>query len=485
MNFSFINLYEIIIIFLILTVFILLFIPKSKINFLRIFALSSSFFIFCLSLFFFYFLNADLIFYQSRYIFDWLFFFNFFFSIGLDAMSVFFIVLSTFLIPVCILISWTSITYRLKDFLILLFIIEFLLINIFSVTDLLLFYIFFEAILIPMFLVIGVWGSRSQRVWAAYQFFFFTLVGSLFMLLGLLALYSNLGSLEYNVILNSFISEERQLFIWLSFFLSFATKIPMVPMHIWLPQAHVEAPTAGSVLLAGILLKLGGYGMIRFMLLLFPYASMYFTPFVYTLSIFAIFYGSLTTIRQIDLKRIIAYSSVAHMNYVTLGIFSNTLEGLEGSIFLMLSHGLVSSALFLCVGMLYDRYKTRIIQYYGGLAQLMPLLAIFFLFFSFSNISFPGTSGFIGEILVILSIFKVNKFIGLLASFGVIFGAIYSIWLFNRVFFGQIKNIKKFSDINRREFFILIPFVFLILFLGFFPGICLNYLHCSLSYYIV
>lgn len=417
----------------------------------------------------------------------WLVFFNIQYSLGIDGLSLFFVVLSTFLIPFCILISWTSIIYRLKEYFLLFFIIEWLLINVFCVLDIFLFYIFFEAILLPMFLVIGIWGSRTERVQASYQFFFYTLVGSLFMLLGILCIYSYTGSTDYYVLINIDFSENRQLFLWLSFFASFAVKIPMFPVHIWLPQAHVEAPTAGSVLLAGILLKLGGYGFLRFSIPMFPYASRFFMPLVFTLSILAIIYASLTTIRQIDLKRIIAYSSVAHMNYVTLGIFSFNIQGVEGSILLMLSHGLVSSALFLIVGMLYDRFKTRVIRYFSGLTQLMPLFSIFFLFLTFSNISFPGTSGFIGEMLILMGIFNGNIFSTIIATLGTILGAVYSIWLYNRIFFGQLdcSLIKRYSDMNRREFFILLPFIVLIVIMGIYPSAFLNAMHLSVTNLLV
>ncbi len=467
----------------IVVILCLLIIPSNNIRRLKAFSLYSSNIIFIYSCALWVFFQEDIAFFQYFYESDWLFFFNIQYALGIDGLSLFFVVLSTFLIPFCILISWTSIFYRLKEYFLLFFIIEWLLINVFCVLDIFLFYIFFEAILIPMFLVIGVWGSRVERVVAAYQFFFYTLIGSLFMLLGILCIYSYTGSTDYYILINTDFSESRQLFLWLSFFASFAVKIPMFPLHIWLPQAHVEAPTAGSVLLAGILLKLGGYGFLRFSIPMFPYASRFFVPLIFTLSILAIIYASLTTIRQIDLKRIIAYSSVAHMNYVTLGIFSFNIQGVEGSILLMLSHGLVSSALFLIVAMLYDRFKTRIIRYFSGLTQLMPLFSIFFLFLTFSNISFPGTSGFVGEMLILMGIFNDNIFTVILATMGTILGAVYSIWLYNRIFFGQLdfSFIKRYSDLNRREFFILIPFVVLTLIMGIYPSAFLNVMHISIT----
>lgn len=470
-----------------LIIFCYLFLNYKDIRRLKVFALYSSFLMLLASLALIIWFQNDTSYFQFFFESPWLVFFNIQYSLGIDGLSLFFVVLSTFLIPFCILISWTSIIYRLKEYFLLFFIIEWLLINVFCVLDIFLFYIFFEAILLPMFLVIGIWGSRTERVQASYQFFFYTLVGSLFMLLGILCIYSYTGSTDYYVLINIDFSENRQLFLWLSFFASFAVKIPMFPVHIWLPQAHVEAPTAGSVLLAGILLKLGGYGFLRFSIPMFPYASRFFMPLVFTLSILAIIYASLTTIRQIDLKRIIAYSSVAHMNYVTLGIFSFNIQGVEGSILLMLSHGLVSSALFLIVGMLYDRFKTRVIRYFSGLTQLMPLFSIFFLFLTFSNISFPGTSGFIGEMLILMGIFNGNIFSTIIATLGTILGAVYSIWLYNRIFLGQLdcSLIKRYSDMNRREFFILLPFIVLIVIMGIYPSAFLNAMHLSVTNLLV
>ena len=465
----------------IIIILILLLIPNKFLKFIRLFSLISSFILFILSLSLWVFFNNNSTNFQFYTKFDWLDSFNLTFAFGLDGLSLFFLILSTFLIPLCILVSYYSVTYRLKEFLILLFCIELFLIIIFSILDLILFYIFFEAILIPMFLLIGVWGSRRERIYAAYQFFFYTLVGSLFMLVGVLILYSHVGTTDYLIILNSSFSEIRQIFLWLAFFASFAVKIPMLPFHIWLPQAHVEAPTAGSVILAGILLKLGGYGFLRFSIPMFPFASKFFIPLIFTMSLVAIVYASLTTIRQIDLKRIIAYSSVAHMNYITLGMFSFNLTGLEGAYFLMLSHGLVSSALFLGIGCIYDRYKARIIRYYGGLAQIMPLFAFVFLFLTFSNISFPLTSGFVGEILIIVGVFEINKFAAIIASIGTVFGAVYSIWVYNRIFFnGPLsKYIQKYSDMNRREFYIFLPLIILIIYFGVYPNIIFESIHLT------
>ena len=393
------------------------------------------------------------------------------FVLGIDGISLFFVILTTFLIPVCILLSWTSITVYVKEYCIAFLVLESLLIAVFCVLDLLLFYIFFESVLIPMFIIIGVWGSRERKIRAAYQFFLYTLFGSVLMLLAILLLYFQTGTLDLEILYISKLSETRQLFLWLAFFASFAVKVPMVPVHIWLPEAHVEAPTAGSVILAGILLKLGTYGFLRFSIPLFPYATFYFTPLIYTMSIVAIIYTSLTTLRQIDLKKIIAYSSVAHMNFVTLGLFSLNCQGIEGSILLMISHGLVSPALFLCVGVLYDRHKTRLLRYYSGCGRTMPLFALLFVFFTMANISLPGTSSFIGEFLVFTGTYQNNSWIAFMAATGMVLGAAYALWLCNRLLYGVTKPhfITSFSDISRREFFMFLPFVISILWIGIYP----------------
>nr|AHX02533.1 NADH dehydrogenase subunit 4 [Schizymenia dubyi] len=408
-------------------------------------------------------------------------FLNLHYIIGVDGISLFFIILTALLTIICILVGWGFIKSLLKEYLISFLILEFCLIQVFCVLDLLLFYIFFESVLIPMFLIIGIWGSRERKIRAAYQFFLYTLIGSLIMLIALLIIYFQTGSTDIRILWCFSIFRIRSNSILVSFFASFAVKIPMVPFHIWLPEAHAEAPTAGSVILAGILLKMGGYGFLRFSLPMFPIASIYFTPLIFSLSLIAIIYASLTTLRQIDLKKIIAYSSVSHMGFVTIGIFSLNIQGIEGSILLMLSHGLVSSALFLCIGILYERYKTRIIKYYSGLVQTMPLFGIFFCIFSFANISFPGTSSFIGEILVLLGTFQINTILTFFATSGMVFGAAYSIWLLNRINFGSLKlqYFQFFQDISRREFWILSPLMILILWLGIYPTVILNEIHFS------
>lgn len=349
---------------------------------------------------------------------SWLGVWNLDYLVGVDAISLYFILLSCFLTPVCILASWESVRYRLKEFLLLLLFVQLCLVNVFSVLDLLLFYLFFEAVIIPMFIIIGVWGSRLRRITAAFRFFLYTLVGSVVMLVALLYLYVTAGSLNLYTLYDLRYPVSVQLLLWLAFFCSFAVKVPMFPVHVWLPEAHVEAPTAGSVLLAGILLKLGGYGFLRFSIPLFPEASARFAPAVFLLSLLGILYGSLTTLVQVDLKKIVAYSSVAHMGYVTLGLFTNSVEGVEGAVFLMLSHGLVSAALFLCVGFLYDRYGTRLLRYYGGLIGVMPIYSAFLLLFVIANLGLPGSSSFIAEFLVLLAGFNANTLVGAAAGWG-------------------------------------------------------------------
>lgn len=406
--------------------------------------------------------------------------------LGVDGISLFFILLTTFLIPICLLASWDSIKIYVREYSIAFLFLEAVLICVFTCLDVLFFYIFFEAVLIPMFLIIGIWGSRERKIRAAYQFFVYTLVGSVLMLLAIMYIYYVTGTTDVQVLTTVSFDFNTQIILFLAFFASLAVKIPMVPAHIWLPEAHSEAPTAGSVILAGVLLKMGGYGFLRFSIPMFPDASIYFTPFIYTLSVIAVIYTSLTTLRQVDMKRIIAYSSVAHMGFVTIGMFTLNIQGIEGSMLLMLSHGVVSSALFLCVGVIYDRHKTRIIKYYSGLTVKMPLFSMIFLFFIMANLGLPGTSSFVSEFLVLAGAIKSNVFVTALAATGVIWGAGYSIWLYNRVAFGNIRtsHISAFHDIDRREFMVFLPCILLVLVMGLYPEIFLNVMHVSITHLI-
>nr|YP_009829248.1 NADH dehydrogenase subunit 4 [Codium fragile]QJC59766.1 NADH dehydrogenase subunit 4 [Codium fragile] len=404
-------------------------------------------------------------------------------TLGIDGISLFFLLLTTFLIPLCILISWNSIGSNLKSYLISFLLIEYFLIGVFCVLDVLMFYMLFESILIPMFLVIGIWGSRERKMLASYYFFLYTLLGSVVMLLSILYIYGQVGTTDYEILLTFMFSDFEQKVLWITFFLAFAAKVPMIPVHLWLPEAHVEAPTAGSVILAGVLLKLGTYGFIRFSLPLFPQASFYFAPLVYTMSLIGIIYASLTAIRQTDFKRIIAYTSVAHMNVVMLGIFSFNNVGIEGALLQSLSHGFVASALFVIIGVVYERYRTRLVKYYGGLVHTMPLYISVFLFFTMANIGFPGTSGFIGEFLIFVGSFKVNSSVTVFGATGMILGGCYALWLFNRIAYGNLKSqyIKETLDINKREFFIFVPLIIYTLILGLIPDAYLSSIHMSVN----
>ena len=392
------------------------------------------------------------------------------FKLGVDGISILFIVLTAFITPICIISCINSVKERVKEFLIAILILETFMIGVFCSLDLVVFYLFFEAGLIPMFLIIGIWGG-PKRVYAAFKFFLYTLLGSVLMLVAIISIYWITGTTDITQIYEVKIPKEFQYFLWLAFFSSFAVKMPMWPVHTWLPDAHVEAPTAGSVILAAILLKMAGYGFLRFSLPMFPVASEYFTPLVYVLSIIAIIYTSLVALMQDDMKKLIAYSSVAHMGYVTLGIFTLTKQGIEGSIFQMISHGLISAALFLCVGVLYDRVHSRLISSYGGVVNYLPKFSLIFIIFILAGLGLPGTSGFLGEFLVLVGTFQKNYLVGILASIGVILSASYMLWLAKRVIFGETNNsdIKILKDLNFSEATMLFILAVAIIFFGFYP----------------
>ena len=404
------------------------------------------------------------------------------YKVGIDGISILFIVLSTLITPLCIISVNKTITTKLKEFLIAILIMESLMIGVFCSLDLVIFYLFFEGGLIPMFLIIGIWGG-ARRVYSAFKFFLFTLLGSVLMLIAIISIYWINGTTDIVELYNLGIGENYQNLLWLAFFSSFAVKTPMWPFHTWLPDAHVEAPTAGSVLLAAILLKMAGYGFIRFSIGLFPIASENFVPLIYALSLIAIVYTSLVALMQEDMKKLIAYSSVAHMGYVTLGIFTVTQQSLEGGIVQMISHGLVSAALFLCVGVVYDRMHSRLIKTYGGLASIMPKYAIFFMVFTLAAVGLPGTSGFVGEFLILMGVFKKSFLVATIASLGVILAVAYMLWLYKRVIFGELinKDLVKMLDLNKSEIFILTCLAIPTLFFGFYPEPLLNTIDASIS----
>lgn len=397
------------------------------------------------------------------------------FKLGVDGFSFPFVVLTAFLMPFCILASWTSVEKRVREYMVAFLILEALMIGVFVALDLVLFYLLFEAGLIPMFLIIGIWGGK-RRVYASYKFFLYTLLGSVLMLLAIMAMYWNAGTTDIPTLLAHKFPVQMQPWLWLAFFASFAVKMPMWPVHTWLPDAHVEAPTAGSVILAAILLKMGGYGFIRFSIPMFPDASAMFAPLVYALSVIAIVYTSLVALMQEDIKKLIAYSSVAHMGFVTMGLFTLTPQGIQGAMFQMVSHGLVSGALFLCVGVIYDRMHTREIAAYGGLVNRMPLYAVAFMIFTMANVGLPGTAGFVGEFLTLMGAFKANPWVALIATSGVILSAGYALWLYRRVVFGELTKpeLKDITDLNGREIAILAPLVILTIWYGIAPGVILD-----------
>ena len=392
------------------------------------------------------------------------------YHMGVDGISMLFVILTTFLMPICILASFESVQTRVKEYMIAFLVLETLVVGVFCALDLVLFYVFFEGGLIPMFLIIGVWGGK-RRIYASYKFFLYTFLGSVLMLIAIMAMYWDAGTSSIPELLQHSFPASMQPWLWFAFFASFAVKMPMWPVHTWLPDAHVEAPTAGSVILAGILLKLGGYGFLRFSLPMFPLASADFAPFVFTLSVVAIIYTSLVALMQEDIKKLIAYSSVAHMGFVTMGIFAANQQGVEGAIFQMLSHGLVSGALFLCVGVVYDRMHTREISAYGGLVNRMPHYATAMLIFTMANVGLPGTSGFVGEFLTLVGVFQVNSWVAIFAATGVILSAAYALWLYRRVIFGALEkeSLRAILDLSRREKILLYPLVALVIFFGVYP----------------
>ena len=392
------------------------------------------------------------------------------YHMGVDGISLPLIILTTAIMPLCIAASWRAIKVRVKEYMIAFLVLETLMVGTFSALDLVLFYLFFEGGLIPMFLIIGVWGG-PRRVYASFKFFLYTLLGSVLMLLAIMAMYWQSGTTDIAVLLRHSFPRDMQPWLWFAFFASFAVKMPMWPVHTWLPDAHVEAPTAGSVILAAILLKMGGYGFLRFSLPMFPHASADFAPFIFTLSVIAIVYTSLVAMVQEDMKKLIAYSSVAHMGFVTMGIFAATAQGVAGGIFQMVSHGVVSAALFLCVGVVYDRMHSREIATYGGLVNRMPVYAVVFMIFTLANVGLPGTSGFVGEFLTLLGTFKVNVVVATLATFGVILSACYALWLYRKVIFGKLEKprLAHISDMGVREIAIFVPLIVLTLLLGFYP----------------
>ncbi|TIT56968.1 MAG: NADH-quinone oxidoreductase subunit M, partial [Mesorhizobium sp.] len=393
------------------------------------------------------------------------------YHMGVDGISMLFVILTTFLMPLCILASWEAIEKRVKAYMIAFLLLETLMIGVFCALDIVLFYVFFEAGLIPMFIIIGVWGGK-RRVYASFKFFLYTLAGSVLMLLAIMAMFYQSGTTDIPTLLTHSFPANMQTWLWLAFFASFAVKMPMWPVHTWLPDAHVEAPTAGSVILPPILLKMGGYGFLRFSLPMFPLASEMFAPLVFTLSVVAIIYTSLVALMQEDMKKLIAYSSVAHMGFVTMGIFAMNQEGVQGAIFQMLSHGLVSGALFLCVGVIYDRMHTREIAAYGGLVNNMPKYATVFMVFTMANVGLPGTSGFVGEFLTMLGVFRVNTWVAFFAATGVILSAAYALWLYRRVIFGALTkdSLKGLLDLSTREKAIIYPLVVLVIFFGVYPA---------------
>jgi len=404
------------------------------------------------------------------------------YHVGVDGISILFVILTTVLTPICVLASWESINNRVKEYMVCFLVLETFMVGMFCALDLILFYTFFEAVLIPMFIIIGVWGG-NRRVYAAFKLFLYTLLGSVLMLLAMITMYVDAGTTNIIKLLDHSFPFAMQTWIWLAFLASFAVKVPMWPVHTWLPDAHVEAPTAGSVILAGVLLKFGGYGFLRFSLPMMPDASLMFTPIIFSLSVIAVIYTSLVALAQEDVKKLIAYSSIAHMGFVTAGVFSMTIQGVEGAIYQMLSHGVVSAALFLIVGVIYDRIHTREINAYGGLVNRMPFYSLIFMVFLLASIGLPGTGGFIGEILVLLGVFKVNIWVATFLATGVILGAAYMLYLYKRLIFGALtkKTLLKIIDLSPREIAVFSPLLIVTIWMGIYPNSFLNFMHVSVA----
>ena len=448
----------------------------------RLVALWVSGFTFLLSLYLYIGFDPEIVGYQFEERADWIIGSGISYHLGIDGISMPFILLATFLTPLSILASWKSITHRARDYMIAFLVLEVMMVGMFASLDMLMFYLFFEGVLIPMFIIIGVWGG-AERVYAAFKFFLYTLLGSVLMLVCMLVMYQMVGTTDIPALAAFAFSPEVQFWLFLGFFASFAVKVPMWPVHTWLPDAHVQAPTAGSMILAGVLLKMGGYGFLRFSLPMFPDASEYFAPFIFVLSIIAVIYTSLVALAQSDMKKLIAYSSVAHMGFVTIGIFTLTEQGIAGAMFQMISHGLVSAALFFCVGVVYDRLHTREISAYGGVVDAMPRYAAFFMFMMLASVGLPGTSGFVGEMLVLVGAWEASHWVAILAATGLILGACYMLWLYRRVVFGRAEKpeVLEMAALDRREVMIFVPLTILVLWFGIYPATLLDVMAYTVS----
>ena len=448
----------------------------------RLVALWVSGFTFLLSLYLYIGFDPEIVGYQFEERADWITGSGISYHLGIDGISMPFILLATFLTPLSILASWKSITHRARDYMIAFLVLEVMMVGMFASLDMLMFYLFFEGVLIPMFIIIGVWGG-AERVYAAFKFFLYTLLGSVLMLVCMLVMYQMVGTTDIPALAAFAFSPEVQFWLFLGFFASFAVKVPMWPVHTWLPDAHVQAPTAGSMILAGVLLKMGGYGFLRFSLPMFPDASEYFAPFIFVLSIIAVIYTSLVALAQSDMKKLIAYSSVAHMGFVTIGIFTLTEQGIAGAMFQMISHGLVSAALFFCVGVVYDRLHTREISAYGGVVDAMPRYAAFFMFMMLASVGLPGTSGFVGEMLVLVGAWEASHWVAILAATGLILGACYMLWLYRRVVIGRAEKpeVLEMAALDRREVMIFVPLTILVLWFGIYPATLLDVMAYTVS----